>query len=71
MGQTRPDMGPGCPERLSTLELARWVWRYPSDSRPRLDSAIAEHAGHAEVVRLPRRRDAEQLLRRWAVASAP
>jgi hypothetical protein len=29
----------GCPERLD-LKFIRWVWRYPVDSRPRLDRAI-------------------------------
>lgn len=71
LGRTRPDMAPGCPERLPTRDFARWVWRYPTDSRPRLEAALAEHAGDAEVVWLRRRRDAERLVERWAVASAP
>ena len=29
----------GCPEHFD-LEFLRWVWRYPTDSRPRLDQAI-------------------------------
>jgi adenylate kinase family enzyme len=70
LGRTRPDMAPGCPERLPTRDFLRWVWRYPKDSRPRLDVALAEHAAHAEVVRLRRRRDADRLVQRWAVASA-
>lgn len=62
-GRTRPDMGPGCPERLPTLQFARWVWRYPKDSRPRLEAALADHAGHADVVRVRSRHQARDLLR--------
>ena len=32
-GRARPDMAPGCPERLS-LEFLRWVWDYPRTRRP-------------------------------------
>jgi adenylate kinase family enzyme len=32
-GRSRPDMTPGCPERLS-WEFLRWVWTYPSERRP-------------------------------------
>lgn len=34
----------GCPERID-LSFLHWVWRYPLDSRPRLDAAIAAHPG--------------------------
>jgi len=39
-----------CPERIDPA-FARWVWRYPVDSRPRLDAAIARHP-HLDVVEL-------------------
>jgi adenylate kinase family enzyme len=32
-GRTRPDMAPGCPERLGPAFL-RWVWEYPRRRRP-------------------------------------
>lgn len=32
-GRTRPDVAPGCPERL-TWEFVRWVWTYPKRRRP-------------------------------------
>lgn len=40
----------GCPERVD-LSFVRWVWRYPTDSRPRLDAALARHP-HLDVVEL-------------------
>ena len=33
LGQTRPDVAPGCPEHL-TWEFVHWVWTYPSRRRP-------------------------------------
>lgn len=34
-GRVRPDIAPGCPERLDWDFLANWVWTYPTRSRPR------------------------------------
>ncbi len=48
LGRTRPDVGPGCPERLvPDLEFLRWVWSYPRDVRPRMLARLAgfERAG--------------------------
>ena len=63
LGRSRPDSAPGCPERLPTLEFLRWIWRYRRDSLPRLEAALAEHAAHAELVRIRTRRQAAQLAR--------
>ena len=51
----RDVQAPGCPERLN-VEFLRWVWRFPRDSRPRLDAALARH-GHLRVVELRSSRD--------------
>jgi len=40
----------GCPERIDA-EFLRWIWNYPTNSRPRLDAAIAAHP-HLRVVDL-------------------
>src|SRR5687767_5604500 len=32
-GRSRPDVAPGCPERL-TWEFVNWVWTYPARRRP-------------------------------------
>jgi len=42
---------PGCRERLD-FAFYRWVWRYPVDSRPRLDAALEQHGGHLAVIEL-------------------
>jgi adenylate kinase family enzyme len=41
----------GCPERFD-LKFLRWVWRYPIDSRPRLDKAIERFRDELAVVEL-------------------
>lgn len=42
-GRVRPDLGPGCPEQFD-LEFLRFVWRFPTVSRPRTITALQEHA---------------------------
>ncbi len=40
-GKTRPDMTPGCPEKLD-LEFAKWIWRYEQDARPDIAEAVRQ-----------------------------
>jgi adenylate kinase family enzyme len=35
IGRSRPDMTPGCPERLS-WEFLRWIWEYPAKRGPKI-----------------------------------
>jgi adenylate kinase family enzyme len=41
----------GCPERFD-LTFIRWVWRYPLDSQPRLDTALARHQAKLRIIEL-------------------
>jgi adenylate kinase family enzyme len=50
-----------CPERVD-LAFLRWIWRYPLDSRPRLDAAIERHRGHLRVVELTSPRKVKEFL---------
>lgn len=50
----------GCPEHFD-LAFLRWIWRYPVDSRRRLDDALARHP-HLHVVELRSRRAAADFL---------
>jgi adenylate kinase family enzyme len=54
-----------CPERLNG-EFLRWVWSYPTNSRPRAVEAMNRHARQAEIFVLRRPRDADQLLHDFA-----
>jgi hypothetical protein len=38
------------------------IWRYPLDSRPRLDAAIERHRGHLRVVELTSPRKVKEFL---------
>lgn len=59
--RTRPDMAAGCPERL-TLEFIRWIWNYPSASRPRITAALQTASENIEVVTVSSRKDVENVL---------
>ena len=50
----REIQAPGCPEHFD-LKFLRWVWRYPIDSRPRLDEAITRHKKTIDVIELTSR----------------
>jgi adenylate kinase family enzyme len=51
-GKTRPDMGPGNPERID-VSFLKWIWNYPRDARPRVLSLLDEaKANGKQVLRL-------------------
>ena len=50
-GRTRPDLAPGCYEGFDWA-FTRWVWRYPSETRPKVVAQIAAYAAGRRVVRL-------------------
>ncbi|MCC7276025.1 MAG: topology modulation protein [Alphaproteobacteria bacterium] len=50
-GRNRPDLAPGCPERLD-LAFLRYIWRFRRDTEPKVWAGIAAHGGHARLVRL-------------------
>ncbi len=52
----------GCPERLD-LKFLRWVWRYPTDSRPRLDAALGQYSASLRVIELVSPNQVEEFLR--------
>jgi adenylate kinase family enzyme len=55
-GRARPDMTPGCPERL-TWEFLQWIWNYPSVQRPKLLARLEALRGEKTVVVLRSRRE--------------
>lgn len=48
---TRPDMAEGCREAID-LKFYHFILTYNRKVRPRLERALAEHGGHARIVRL-------------------
>ena len=55
-GRVRPDLAPGCPEKVDLEFLFKWVWTYPTRSRPRTLRLIESLRGRIPVVvlRTPR-----------------
>ncbi|MEO0557669.1 MAG: AAA family ATPase [Bacteroidota bacterium] len=60
LGRTRPDMAPGCPERIE-LAFVRYILAYPATRRPGVLARL-EAAPHARVYRLRSGRDVEAFL---------
>lgn len=58
-GDTRPDMGKNCPEKLD-WEFVRWIWRYPKDARPNMLSILSNV--QAEVITVKSPKDLEHWL---------
>ena len=48
-GTTRPDMTPGCPERID-LKFLRWIWNYPATRRPGILKKLAKLDEAKEIV---------------------
>lgn len=62
--RTRPDMGPGCPERLDG-EFLRYVWTFRKAQRPRLLAHLEEARSQGvRVIILRSRRNTARFLRR-------
>jgi adenylate kinase family enzyme len=59
----RPDMAQGCGEKLS-LEFIRWVWDYPTRTRPKVMKFLREGSASKNIFRLRKRADIEGFLRR-------
>jgi adenylate kinase family enzyme len=53
-GRTRPDLAPDCPEHMD-LEFVRWIWNFPTRSRPMALAKLeqAEPGTRVEILRSP------------------
>ena len=47
--RTRPDVAPGCPERL-TWEFLRWVWTYPERRRGKILERLRSLTGRRVII---------------------
>ncbi len=50
-GRSRPDMTPGCPEKLDFAFL-RWIWNYRRDRRPGILEKMAQYAEGRRLIHL-------------------
>ncbi len=60
--EVRPDMGAGCPERV-TLEFVRWVWDYPHSVRPKVLARLRAYEQSKRIIRLRSQVEVEEFLR--------
>lgn len=60
-GKTRPDLAPGCPERLD-WEFVKWVWGYRHRSRPSVLERIERRSAGSEVFVLRTQVEVDRLL---------
>lgn len=67
-GRSRPDMTPGCPERLS-LSFLWWIWRYRAKRRPRVLQRLAKLRPDQHVLHLQTQKQIDALLARLAAQS--
>ncbi|PDT17906.1 AAA family ATPase [Rhizobium sp. J15] len=61
IGRTRPEMAPGCFEKLD-LEFLRYIWTFEEKFAPRVAAGIAEHGPDVPVLQLKSRRQMRELL---------
>lgn len=60
-GRTRPEMAPGCTERVD-LEFLSYIWNYEKRHAPFVIRGLAAHSPDVPVVELKSRRDVRELL---------
>ncbi len=61
-GTSRPDVAPGCPEKLDWAFL-KWIWRYPKTRRPAIAKLLAEFAVGRTIIIVRSPREVDALLR--------
>jgi adenylate kinase family enzyme len=50
-GDSRPDLPPGCPEKVD-VDFLRWIWDYPRRSRPNTLALLQRLEGEKQIIRL-------------------
>ncbi len=61
IGRTRPEMAPGCPEKID-WEFLRYVWTFDDRYAPIVEASIVQNGPEVPVFRLNSRRHMRRLL---------
>lgn len=61
IGRTRPEMAPGCMEKID-WEFLRFIWTFEEKFVPRIVAGISEHGPDVPVFQLKSRRQMRELL---------
>ncbi len=59
--KTRPDMAEGCDEKLD-LEFIKWIWNYPTRTKPKVESLLERFQNTKTVIRLQSKNEIEKFL---------
>ncbi len=62
LGRTRPDMAPGCLERVPDRELLTYIWMFEKRFAPLVIAALDKHGPNVPVFQLKSRREVNHLL---------
>lgn len=60
-GRTRPEMAPGCVEKID-WEFLQFIWTFEEKFSPRIVAGLAEHGPDVPVLQLKSRRQMQRLL---------
>ncbi|HEY0122778.1 MAG TPA: AAA family ATPase [Rhizobium sp.] len=61
LGRSRPDMAPGCPERID-WEFLRYIWDWERKFAPKVLAGLTQHGPDVPVLQLKSRSEMRQLL---------
>lgn len=61
-GRVRPDMAPGCPEKLPDREFLEWIWTFEARQAPRIEDALNRHGADVPLTILRTRSESEILI---------
>lgn len=61
LGEVRPDMADGCPEKFE-LSFLKFVWNYHRDRMPTVKERIGKYLIEGTLIRLERPKETERLL---------
>lgn len=61
-GRTRPDMAPGCVEKVPDLEFLRYIWTFEKRSVPKILDGLQQYGPDVPVLQLKSRRQMRALL---------
>ena len=62
-GESRPEMAPGCPEKIDR-EFLSYIWNFERTETPEIDAALAEHGPDMPVLTLRSPSEVRSLLAR-------
>lgn len=60
-GKVRPELAKGCKEKID-LDFLRWIWGYPTRTRPLVNQILSENSESKTIVILKGAKQAEEYL---------